>query len=1302
MTGWVLNRLWLLAALLIIALAIVVAAGRELLPVASRYQTEINAWLSDRAGLAISTESLRGQWSGLSPRLTARGLVIADPATGETAITVERATAELNLLQSLATFSLVWEGLVVENAHAILIEDGNGAWWLAGHPLAGGDGRALAYLRKALFATGYLRVGGAAADLRFFSGTRATVRAPEVRIDNGDGFHRTLARVALGDNGDDGEEAARIIVEGRGGGSDFAGSGFVQLKRINLDANLNTIARRWFPEQAARVGEIDTDIDLSLWFDWREGGLVNGRGTLSAAEVPLDWVADAGSLRNIAAEVTAWYRPGEDWGLRLQQLRGDWDGEALPPLSVEFRQRVGRRWGGLDLKVDRLDLAVLHSLLARTDLLGERLAAALAELRPRGMVAPLAVDLDLAGERPQVQVSGNLRDVAVDPWRGAPAARHVNGYFAAGTAEGGLSGFVELDSPEGFAMHYPQAYGDFMPYGAVRGRLDWQWRQDSHRVRVNSGPITIDGEEGRGTAHLYLDLPTRKDTFEPEMTLMVALRDSDARFVDRYLPTVLKPELARWLDRAIGTGRIPEAGFIWRGSLLKANHQGRTLQVIARLEEASLDYQAGWPALGDVSATLWVDDTSVDVWADGGLAGKAVIDRARARLRPDPAGGSLLRVGAALRAEAGEGLAILLASPVGERLGALRPWQLRGESTVDLDLAIPLGAPAKRQRYDVAVTLDDARLTLPDTVVDIEAIDGVLTYSLGGGLTAKTLTGRFRGQPLKAVIASDGDAIRVSLDGQFGAADFGEYLNGYDRRLTGTAAFSGTLAISRGGEVPTLDLASDLLGLGIDLPAPFGKVADEARPLQTRLRFDGDTVRLEARMASLLSALWEIRDGRFRRGAIDLSGGEPRLPPGRGLLIGGTLPHLDWGQWRSLAAEGGGTPEGLTSYRPALDLHFGELVVEGFNLGEASLTGTLEANNRWRLRVHSARVIGEILTGGERTTLRLEELHLPRLDGGEGAEGEDGDSGSEDRQAGADGYLDRLSPRDIPALDFAAGRITLGGRELGSLAFLSSPLPDGVRFDAITGTLRGISLVSGGEAEAAELAWREEGGVHRSRFAGSLTLADFATTLENWSLPRVLDSKDAAFHLELAWDARPWEFSAALLEGHIGIDLEDGQFYRATGAPANTFLRLVSLLNFDTWLRRLRFDFTDLFNQGVSFDQLRGGLAFDRGTLRFDEPIVATMPSGKIRLLGSTENVNEQLDARLVATLPVGTNLPWVAGALGGLPAAAGVYLTGKLFKKQVDQLSSLSYRVTGSWDDPDLEVDKIFSDKTDLEESSP
>ena len=98
----------------------------------------------------------------------------------------------------------------------------------------------------------------------------------------------------------------------------------------------------------------------------------------------------------------------------------------------------------------------------------------------------------------------------------------------------------------------------------------------------------------------------------------------------------------------------------------------------------------------------------------------------------------------------------------------------------------------------------------------------------------------------------------------------------------------------------------------------------------------------------------------------------------------------------------------------------------------------------------------------------------------------------------------------------------------------------------------------------------------------------------------------------------------------------------------------------------------------------------------FKRRSVAELPSGKVQLLGQTDMNQETIDARLVATLPVGTNLPWVAALVGGLPAAAGVYLTGRLFEREVDRISSLSYRITGSLDEPRVEVDRIFSDKTD------
>jgi len=1290
------RKLWLLAALLIIACAIVVAAGRELLPVVNRFQPQLDAWLSERAGLAIRTGRLRGEWSGLSPQMTVRNLTIADPAGGEAAITIGRAVAELNLLKSLTGFTLAWERFEVSDLRVAVREDGNGQWSVAGHPLGGGEGNGLARLRELAYHTRFLRLDRAEVEAHFYSGTRVAVHAPEVQIDNSGDFHRTVASLALADNG----EVARLILEGRGalGSDDFVGKGYLRLKRINFDASLSAIAKRWFPQQVARVGEIDTEVDLNLWFDWRDGGLLNGRGTLRAAEIPLNWVADAGSLEQLEAEVTAWYQPGQDWGLRLQNLSARWAGEAVQPFTAQFRQRVGRRWRELDLALDRVDLALFRDLLERSALLEDTFADVLADLNPQGVLHQVEVNLDFSTEAPGVRVRGNLGDLSVDAWRGAPAARGVNGYFETSTEATGLGGFVELDSPADFAMHYPQVYEDFMPYGAVRGRIDWQWRRDSHQVRVNSGPIAIDGDEGQGTAYLYLDIPTRKGLAEPEMTLMVALRNSHSRYLDRYLPKVLKPDLKAWLAASIGAARIPEAGFIWRGSLHADNHDGRTIQVYARIEDGNLDYQQGWPPLSALSATLWVADTALDVWADGAMVGSAGLRHGRARLRPQAEGGALLTVDGQARADAGDGLAVLVESPVGGRLDNLRRWQLSGASEVALNLAIPLGASRDRQRYDVAVTFDDARLSLPGTAVDIDAISGELRYTLADGLSSAGLDGFFLGEPLAATVhGSAGGGTVVELDGRVDVAGVAGYLRGLEGVFEGAAAIGGRVDIpsADSGQPPVMELESDLEGIAIALPDPFGKPAAESRPLVTRVYFEGDDLRIEGALGEQLAAVWQQRDGVFYRGAIELLGGQPQLPAGRGLRIGGSVPRLDWNEWRALLApvEAGTGDGGAAQLAPYLDLHFGELALGAFSLGAASVKGALEDGNRWRLQVDSERAAGEVVTGGERTVLRLDHLRLP-----ESAKDEDqavaqqaGDPEGEDVGV-APGLLDGFMPDAVPALDFAAERISLGERELGSFAFLASPIAGGVRFDALRGTLRGIGLEDG------TLEWTLEDERHLSRFSAALVVNNFAATLANWQLPRVLDSKEAAFQVELQWPAQPWQIAAPLLDGYIGIDLEGGQFYRATGVPTNTFLRLVGLFNFDTWLRRLRFDFSDLFNQGVSFDHLRGGLAFNSGVVQFDEPIVATMPSGKIRLLGSADMVNEQLDARLVATLPVGTNLPWVAGVLGGLPAAAGVYLTGKLFKKQVDQLSSLSYRVTGSWDDPDLEVDKIFSDKTDLE----
>ena len=78
---------------------------------------------------------------------------------------------------------------------------------------------------------------------------------------------------------------------------------------------------------------------------------------------------------------------------------------------------------------------------------------------------------------------------------------------------------------------------------------------------------------------------------------------------------------------------------------------------------------------------------------------------------------------------------------------------------------------------------------------------------------------------------------------------------------------------------------------------------------------------------------------------------------------------------------------------------------------------------------------------------------------------------------------------------------------------------------------------------------------------------------------------------------------------------------------------------------------------------------------------------------GVSEVVSRSLDGELVVTVPVASNLPWVAALAAGLPVAAGVFVLSKLFESQVNRLTSAVYSATGTWDDPEVEFDRIFDD---------
>ncbi|MGB2465467.1 MAG: AsmA-like C-terminal region-containing protein, partial [Porticoccaceae bacterium] len=284
-----------------------------------------------------------------------------------------------------------------------------------------------------------------------------------------------------------------------------------------------------------------------------------------------------------------------------------------------------------------------------------------------------------------------------------------------------------------------------------------------------------------------------------------------------------------------------------------------------------------------------------------------------------------------------------------------------------------------------------------------------------------------------------------------------------------------------------------------------------------------------------------------------------------------------------------------------------------------------------------------------------------------------------------------VDPRTFVAADISIDRLSVGDVQWGALAFELRPEVSGAAVNNIRGNLFGIQPGHFADEPATEFFWSFDGSNHGSRLVGPIGIGNIGDIFTAFDIAKVVDSSSGKMTVNLAWDDKPWNISRENLRGDFQLRLEDGSFYKSPGG-ADAALKLISLFNFANWLRRLQLDFSDVVGQNLAYNNLSGNIRFEDGVAKLADPLKMRMPSGRMSIAGDFDLTRETVDAQLVATLPVATNLPWVVALMGGLPAAAGVYVTSKLVEKQVDRLSSISYKVSGPWDDVEVAVDKIFA----------
>jgi uncharacterized protein YhdP len=94
-------------------------------------------------------------------------------------------------------------------------------------------------------------------------------------------------------------------------------------------------------------------------------------------------------------------------------------------------------------------------------------------------------------------------------------------------------------------------------------------------------------------------------------------------------------------------------------------------------------------------------------------------------------------------------------------------------------------------------------------------------------------------------------------------------------------------------------------------------------------------------------------------------------------------------------------------------------------------------------------------------------------------------------------------------------------------------------------------------------------------------------------------------------------------------------------------------------------------------------LGFTDGVVGFSTPLVIDGPSSRISIEGEINLPLETIAADMQVRIPLGENISMLAGLLGAWPIALSTYIASKIFAAQVEDFTTIIYRLDGPWSDP-------------------
>ncbi|MFJ2522177.1 YhdP family protein [Pseudomonas capeferrum] len=1250
-----------LCALLAVLVALYVSLGRQLVPLVAEYRADVESKAEQALGLPVHVGALEGRWSGLAPVLRVRDLQLGE---GATALRLDDVKLVPDLWASLTSREVRLARIQLGGLQLILREDEQGAWNLEGLPKKDNAPLDPAELLQRLRQLGRIDVFDSQVTLQPWQRDPLTLTYVSAGLQAGASRQALDVRATLPDG-----QPLALNLRSRASAKawqDAEVAAYLSLPQSDW--------ARWLPPRLLGQWQADAlRAGGEFWVDWRQGQLQHAVVRVNAPTLQGAYAGrKAATLDNLA--LAAWFqRSPQGFDVSVDSLAMS-IGKTRWETHLQLRQRPGQapadeRW---EVQADRLDLTPLTPLIDALAPLPDNLMAVVDGLKVTGALRNLRLEARPKAEGDQrLQFAANLEQVGFNAYHGAPAAGNVSGSISGDLGHGEL----RLDT-EAFMLHLYPIFAKPWHYQQANARLTWAL--DKQGFTLVAPYLKVLGEEGKIAGDFLIRLLFEEGR-EDYMDLRVGLTEGDGRYTAKYLPEVLSPALDEWLRSAIVKGTVDEGYFQYQGSL---NHgaapEARSISLFFKVRDAALDFQPGWPQVQQVDGDVLIEDSGVRIKAHHGLLLDTKVSDVSVDI-PHVEGDqhSHLYLDGDFDGSLGDGLKILKEAPIGTG-EIFAGWEGEGPLKGKVKLDIPL-AHGQRPKVKVDFATADARLKVAPPSLELNRLKGDFSFDFDKGLSGKDISLQAFGKPVTAQIVAEGEPgqmqTRINASGQVSLKALTEWLQ-FNQALPASGDLPYQLQVNLGSRDNSLNVNSSLKGLAIDLPAPFGKAAADTRDSRFSMNLQGQERRFDASYADLARFAYAAPGDKLAqgRGELLLGTGQAQVPSGQGLRVRGHLETLDLAPWQAQMASLGGDDPGGSARQSlqSVDLSIGQLKAFGMDLNQA-VVRLARGGPAWDLRLDSKEVIGNARVPDAKAapmSVRLQTLRLPAADPAQ-AQAEEGPD-----------PLASFDPRKVPALDLSIDKLYRGDDLYGSASIKLRPTARGVSADDIDLDFKGLRIDGGG-------GWEGPPGSSSSWYKGRLDGKNLADVLKAWGFAPTVTSRDFRLDVDGRWPGSPAWVGLNRFSGSMDAALRTGQFVEVEGSAQA--LRVFGLLNFNSIGRRLRLDFSDLFDKGLAYDRVKGLLVASNGVYVTREPITVTGPSSNFELDGTLDLVRDRVDANLQVSLPVTNNLPLAALIIGAPAVGGALFLVDRLIGDRVSRFASVHYRVEGPWKEPRITFVKPF-----------